>query len=106
VPSEVLGKERYPALPKVLGQMANKSGDTIGPGHSELTTQQAADLLNVSRAYLVDLLESGRIPFREVGAHRRVLASDLLAFRMKDDAERKVAMDELTAEAQKHGLGY
>ena len=104
--SNMLGKKRYPGLFEALGQMANKSVDRIVPGQSELATQQAADLLNVSRPYLVELLESGRIPSRKVGTHRRVLASDLHAFRMKDDAERKLALDELTAEAQKHGLGY
>jgi excisionase family DNA binding protein len=104
--SVVVPREAFDLFLEVLGQMANGSAVTIVPVQAELTTQQAADMLNVSRPYLIELLESGRIPFRKVGTHRRIRASDLVAFQQKDDAERKAAMDELTAEAQKHGLGY
>jgi excisionase family DNA binding protein len=104
--SVVVPRAAFDLFLEVLGQMANGSAVTIVPVQAELTTQQAADMLNVSRPYLIDLLESGRMPFGKVGTHRRIRASDLMAFQQKDDAERKAAIDELTAEAQKPGLGY
>ena len=72
----------------------------------ELTTDQVADVLHVSRSFVVALLEQGKIPHRMEGGHPRVRIADLLEFKKRDDAERETALAELAAEAQKHGLGY
>lgn len=71
----------------------------------DLTTQQAADLLNVSRPYLIKLLEEGTIPYSKVGTHRRIQYDDLMAFRAVWYAERKRILDELTREGEEMG-GY
>jgi excisionase family DNA binding protein len=102
----VLPRQAFELFLEVLGQLANGNAVTILPVHAELTTQQAAELLNVSRPYVVSLLEEQVIPYRKVGSHRRLRAADVLAYKHRDEARRKQVLDELTADAQKLDLGY
>lgn len=101
-----LPAQAFDLLMRVLAHLANGDAVTILPVHTEITTQQAADMLNVSRPHVIKLLDEGKIPFRKVGTHRRVPLRELLEFKRKDDAERRAIADELTAEAQRLGLGY
>ena len=90
----------------LLTQMSLGNAVTLIPIHAELTTQEAADYLNVSRPHLIKLLTTKRIPFHMAGTHRRIKFSDLEAYRKNAEKERETAMEELAKQAQELGMGY
>ena len=93
-------------LMDILEAMAAGQGVTIIPENAELTTVQAADVLNVSRPFLIKLLDEQKIPHRKVGKHRRIRMEDVMAYKASVDAERQSVLDELAAEAQEQEMGY
>jgi excisionase family DNA binding protein len=93
-------------LKDILDKMALGHGVTVVSLPDELSSQQAADLLNVTRPYLIGLLEEGKIPSRLEGNHRRIRLGDLLVYKRQDDAQRLEALGELVAQAQELGMGY
>lgn len=102
----VLPRPAVHLLQAILREMSEGNAITLIPVHTELTTQQAADLLNVSRPYLVSLLESGVIPHRKVGTRRRILFEHLMAYKRAEDAKREDALNELARQSHELGLGY
>lgn len=94
----------FGVLEQVVAEMAKGNAVRVLPVHAELTTQQAADLLNVSRPYLIRLLEEGTINHSMVGSHRRVKLADLIVYKEKRDSERLAALDEMSREAQEEGF--
>lgn len=93
-------------LNSILTEMAKGNAVTLIPVHAELTTQQAADILNVSRPFLIEQLEKGVIPYRKVGTHRRVMFKDLMEYKQTMDHNRLKALEELSVIDQELGLGY
>jgi excisionase family DNA binding protein len=93
-------------LMEILEAMAAGRGMVLMPQNAELTTVQAADLLNVSRPFLIKLLEERKLPYRKVGKHRRVLMEDVLAYKEKIDREREAVLEALAREGQELGHGY
>jgi excisionase family DNA binding protein len=86
--------------------MAAGRGVTIVPENAELTTVEAAGVLNVSRPFVIELLDEKKIPFRKVGKHRRIRMADVMAFKAAIDSERQSVPDQLAAEAQVQDMGY
>ena len=101
IPSSVLR-----LLNDILAQMALGNAITLMPVHAELTTQQAADILNVSRPFLIGLIDDGKIVCRKVGTHRRIRFDDLMAYKQEIDQQRMRALEELAREAQELDMGY
>lgn len=93
-------------LMDILEAMAAGRGVSIIPENAELTTVQAAEILNVSRPFLIKLLTDKVIPHRKVGKHRRILMEDVMTYRNRIDREREKVLDQLAAEAQEEDMGY
>ncbi|GAB3719436.1 hypothetical protein GCM10027592_62970 [Spirosoma flavus] len=90
----------------ILSSMAEGKAISLIPSESEITTQQAANILNVSRPHIVKLLEDGIVPFKKVGSHRRILLGDLLTYEAGQKQQRKGALQFLAKQAQELNLGY
>jgi excisionase family DNA binding protein len=95
----------FDVLEKVAELMAKGAAISVVPVAKELTTQQAADLLQVSRQYLVRLVDEGRLACTRTGSHRRLRLTDVLAYKAQRDAERKKALDDLAELSEQYG-GY
>ncbi len=93
-------------LMDILEAIAVGKGIAVIPKNTELTTVQAADVLNVSRPFLIKLLEEKKIPYRMVGKHRRIRMEDVMAYKGAIDQEREVVLDQLIADAQDQEMGY
>jgi excisionase family DNA binding protein len=101
-----LHKDFLELMNEILIQTSFGKPVTIMPINAQLTTQEAADLLGVSRPFVVGLLEQGRIPYQKVGTHRRVLLGDVLRYQQQSRVAQKEAMAELQKEAQELEMGY
>ncbi|MBL4634927.1 MAG: helix-turn-helix domain-containing protein [Kofleriaceae bacterium] len=99
-------REAFELFRRILQEMANGNAVTVVPLHAELTTQQAADLLNVSRPYLIRLLDAEDIPYRMVGTRRRVLARHILEYKKNDESRRLQVLSDLAEETKKLGFDY
>jgi excisionase family DNA binding protein len=93
-------------LLELLTEMAKGNSVSLTPIHTELTTQEAANLLNVSRPHVVQLIKKNELPAYKVGTHRRIRLADLQAFQIRSLAQRNQALDALAAEAQVLNQGY
>ena len=93
-------------LAKTLSYIAKGKTVVVTPEPTEFSSQQAADFLKVSRPFLVKLLETGEIPFRKVGKHRRVRFEDLISYKQRIDNQRLKVLEKLAKQAQELNLGY
>jgi excisionase family DNA binding protein len=97
-------EDLYGVLRDVVDALSQGLAITIAPHNTMLTTQEAADLLNISRPTLVRLLTDGEIPHTMRGRHRRVLLRDVLDYSERTRAERRAALDQMAADAEDDGL--
>ncbi len=93
-------------LVDILAELADGNAVKVGPVHPELTTQETADMLNVSRSHLVKLLENRVLPFHRTGKHRRVRFTDIMQYKDACDHASEEAMADLARQAQESGMGY
>jgi len=91
-------------LVRILEEMARGNTVALTPVHAEITTQQAADMLNISRPSLIQLLDEGKIGYRRVGTHRRVRFDALMKYKRQTEAARRAALTELAAYDQELGI--
>ena len=91
-------------LVKILDEMSRGNAVKLIPVQAELTTQEAADLLNISRPTLIRMLKEGEIEFHKVGTHRRVPIQSVMAFKRQADQRRRAALAELAAYDQEIGI--
>ena len=99
-----LPQSLFHVLRQLVHHLLQGRAVTVVPHNKELTTQEAADILNVSRPYLVKVLEQGAIPFIKIGTHRRIRFSDLMEYKKRRDNERQRGLAELTQLSQDLGL--
>ena len=102
----ILPRQALVLLRDLLADMAQGDAVAVVPLHAEMTTQQAADFLNISRPYLITLLEKGELRYTKVGTHRRIRFRDLVAYKDEIRQQSSDAMDELVKIAQENNLGY
>jgi len=91
-------------LVRILEEMARGNAVTLIPVHAELTTQESADMLNISRPSLIQLLDEGKVEYRKVGTHRRIKFESLMAYKRASDKVRRAALAELAAYDQEIGI--
>jgi len=101
VPKRILG-----LLIEILTNMSKGIPFSLIPSETELTTQQAADFLKVSRPHLIKLLKAQEIPFKKVGSHRRILLEDIIEYSNRFKVEREKALEFLAQQAQDFNMGY
>lgn len=104
--SFIIPRKALEFLSYILSIMAEGKAISLIPSESELSTQQAADMLNVSRPHIVKLLEQGVIPFKKAGSHRRILLEDLMKYAGLQKETRKKNLKFLSEQAQELNLGY
>lgn len=102
----ILPRQALSLLRDLLTEMAQGNAVTVVPTHAELTTQEAANILNISRPYLVKLLENDAIPYTKTGTHRRIRYQILMEYKQQRDEESRSTLDELANQAQELDMGY